>query len=58
MFFILTCLALALVYTPFRMHLTPCVPVETLVTIDIIIQMKLAPIMVYTPFEMHMALTS
>jgi hypothetical protein len=40
------------------MHLTHCVPIETLVTIDIIIQMKLAPIMVYTPFEMHMALTN
>jgi hypothetical protein len=58
MFFILTCLVLALVYTPFGMHLTPCVPIETLVTFNIIIQMKLAPIMVYTPFEMHMALTS
>jgi hypothetical protein len=58
MFFILTCLALALVYTPFGMHLTLCVPIETLVTIDIIFQMKLAPFMVYIPFEMHMALTS
>jgi hypothetical protein len=55
MFFIET---LAMVYTPFGMHLTHCVLVETLVTIDTIIQMKLAPIMVYILFEMHMALTS
>lgn len=40
----------------FGLH--PLCPIETLLIIDIIIQMKFAPIMVYTPFEMHMALNS